>query len=68
MALELVLLSINLLIAIFSVYTDNLIGMLFILFILTVAAAESAVGLAILVSYFRLRGVLDYHSSILFYG
>ena len=43
---------------IFSVYLDDLIGQLFALFIVTVAAAESAIGLAILVVYYRVRGTI----------
>ena len=43
---------------IFSVYLDDLIGQLFALFVVTVAAAESAIGLAILVVYYRVRGTI----------
>ena len=52
------LLSINLNFIFFSIYLDDLIGQLFALYILTVAAAESAIGLAILVVYYRLRGII----------
>lgn len=55
---ELMLLSINLNFIVFSVYLDDLIGQIFSLFVLTVAAAESAIGLAILVVYYRLKGVI----------
>jgi len=55
MSVELVLLAVNLNFIIFSVFLDDIIGQLFALFILTVAAAESAIGLAILVVYYRLR-------------
>ena len=51
-----VLLSLNLNFIVFSVYFDDLYGQLFSLFILTVAAAESAIGLAIIIIYYRLRG------------
>jgi NADH-quinone oxidoreductase subunit K len=44
---------------IFSVYLDDILGQMFALFILTVAAAESAIGLAILVVYYRIRGVIS---------
>ena len=54
-ALEMVLLSINILLVFFSIYLDDLLGQVFALFVLTVAAAESAIGLAILVAYYRLR-------------
>jgi NADH-quinone oxidoreductase subunit K len=56
MCIELVLLSLNLNFIIFSVYFDDLYGQLFSLFILTVAAGESAVGLAIVITYYRVRG------------
>ena len=58
MCVELVLLSLNLNFIIFSVYFDDLYGQLFSLFILTVAAAESAIGLAILVAYYRVRNTI----------
>jgi NADH-quinone oxidoreductase subunit K len=56
MSIELLLLSVNLNFIIFSVYLDDFYGQLFALFILTVAAAEAAIGLAILILYFRVRG------------
>jgi NADH-quinone oxidoreductase subunit K len=56
MSIELLLLSINLNFVIFSIYLDDLYGQLFSFFILTVAAAESAVGLAIIIIYYRIRG------------
>ena len=56
MCIEMVLLSLNLNFIVFSVYFDDLYGQLFSLFILTVAAAESAIGLAIIIIYYRLRG------------
>lgn len=59
MSVELMLLSVNFNFIIFSVYLDDIFGQLFSLFILTVAAAESAIGLAILVVYYRLRGVIS---------
>jgi len=58
-SIELLLLSINLNFIIFSVYLDDMLGQMFALFILTVAAAESAIGLAILVVYYRLRGIIS---------
>jgi NADH-quinone oxidoreductase subunit K len=54
--LELILLSLNLNFITFSVYFDDILGQLFSLFILTVAAAESAIGLAIIIIYYRVRG------------
>jgi NADH-quinone oxidoreductase subunit K len=58
MSVELMLLAVNLNLLIFSVYIDDLIGQLFALLVLTVAAAEAAIGLAILVIYFRIRGTI----------
>jgi NADH-quinone oxidoreductase subunit K len=56
MCIELVLLSINLNFITFSVYFDDIYGQIFSFFILTVAAGESAIGLAIIIIYFRVRG------------
>jgi NADH-quinone oxidoreductase subunit K len=56
MCIELVLLSVNVNLVAFSRYLGNLEGQVFAMFVLTVAAAEAAVGLAILVTYFRNRG------------
>ena len=58
MSIELMLLAVNLNFLLFSVYLDDLIGQLFALLILTVAAAESAIGLALLVVYYRIRGTI----------
>lgn len=58
MSIELILLSVNLNFIIFSIYIDDVIGQLFALFILTVAAAESAIGLAILVVLYHVRGTI----------
>ena len=55
-SIELLLLSINLNFLIFSVYLDDLIGELFSLLVLTIAASESAIGLAIIIVFFRARG------------
>jgi NADH-quinone oxidoreductase subunit K len=43
----------------FSVFIDDIVGELFALFVLTVAAAESSIGLALLVVYYRIRGNID---------
>ena len=56
MSIELMLLAVNLNFIIFSVYLDDVMCQLFAILILTVAAAESAIGLAILVVYYRVRG------------
>jgi len=56
MSIELILLSVNLNLVAFSVFNGTIIGQVFAMLVLTVAAAEAAVGLAILVVYFRNRG------------
>jgi NADH-quinone oxidoreductase subunit K len=53
MAIELMLLGLNLNLIFFSVYLDDIFGQIFALYVLTVAAAESAIGLAIFTVYFR---------------
>lgn len=58
MSIELMLLAVDFNFIIFSVYLDDIFGQLFALFILTVAAAESAIGLAILVIYYRIKGTI----------
>jgi len=57
-SIELMLLAVNLNFIFFSVFLDDFYGQIFSFFILTVAAAESAIGLAILVVYYRLRGTI----------
>lgn len=59
MSIELLLLGININFVVFSVYLDDILGQVFSLLVLTVAAAESALGLAILVIFYRLRGVIS---------
>lgn len=56
MSIELMLLAVNINFVAFSAYLGDLVGQVFTLFVLTVAAAEAAIGLAILVCFFRLRG------------
>jgi NADH-quinone oxidoreductase subunit K len=56
MSIELMLLAVNINMVAFSAYNGDLEGQVFSLFILTVAAAEAAIGLAILVVFFRNRG------------
>ncbi len=58
MSIELILLAANINFVAFSVFQHNLIGQIFTMFVLTVAAAETAIGLAILVVYFRNRGTI----------
>ncbi|GAB3448559.1 NADH-quinone oxidoreductase subunit NuoK [Insolitispirillum peregrinum] len=56
MSIELMLLAVNVNLVAFSSFLNDLVGQVFTLFILTVAAAEAAIGLAILVVFFRNRG------------
>lgn len=57
--IELILISVQLNFVLYSFNFDDLIGQIFILFILMVAAAEVAIGLAFLILYYRLRGTLE---------
>lgn len=59
MSIELMLLSVNMNFIAFSHYMDNIVGQVFVFFILTVAAAEAAIGLAILVLLFRNRRTIN---------
>ncbi|HTG39309.1 MULTISPECIES: NADH-quinone oxidoreductase subunit NuoK [unclassified Sphingomonas] len=56
MAIELILLAVNINLVAFSAFLGDLVGQVFAMFVLTVAAGEAAIGLAILVIYFRGRG------------
>ena len=58
MAIELILLSVNINLVAFSAFNGTIVGQVFAMLVLTVAAAEAAVGLAILVVYFRTRGAI----------
>ena len=58
MAIELILLAVNLNLVAFSAFLGDLTGQIFAMFVLTVAAGEAAIGLAILVIYFRARGTI----------
>ena len=58
MAIELILLSVNINLVAFSAFLNDLTGQIFAMFVLTVAAGEAAIGLAILVIYFRGRGTI----------
>ena len=58
MAIELILLAVNINMVAFSAFLGDLVGQVFAMFILTVAAAEAAIGLAILMIYFRGRGTI----------
>ena len=58
MSIELILLAVNINLVAFSIYMNDLVGQIFTLFILTVAAAEAAIGLAIIVIYYRNSGTI----------
>ena len=58
MSIELMLLAVNINLVAFSVFLQDLVGQVFAMFVLTVAAGEAAIGLAILVVYFRNRGTI----------
>jgi NADH-quinone oxidoreductase subunit K len=56
MSIELILLAVNINLVSFSIFTQDLTGQIFTMFILTVAAAEAAIGLAIIVVYYKNKG------------
>jgi NADH-quinone oxidoreductase subunit K len=58
MSVELILLAVNINFVAFSSFLHDMVGQVFAMFVLTVAAAEAAIGLAILVVYFRNRGTI----------
>ncbi len=58
-SIEIILLSITLLILVNSICSDDVIGQLFSVYIIVIAGAESAIGLAILVAFYRLRGTIS---------
>lgn len=59
MSLELMLLAVNLNFVLFSIYLDDVVGQIFVLFILTIAATESAIGLALLTVYYKLKNSIQ---------
>ena len=60
MSVELILLAVNINLVAFSIYSNDITGQIFTFFILTVAAAEAAIGLAIIVSYYRNKGSIEF--------
>ena len=68
MAIELILLAVNINLVAFSVFLHDVVGQIFAMFVLTVAAAEAAVGLAILVTFFRNRGDISVDDADLLKG
>lgn len=63
MSIELMLLAVNINFVAFSVFLDDVGGQVFAFMVLTVAAAEAAIGLAILVAFFRMRGDISVESA-----
>ena len=59
MSIEMILLAVNINLVAFSTHANDLVGQVFTLFVLTVAAAETAIGLAILVVFYRNRGTIE---------
>ncbi|MEQ8387702.1 MAG: NADH-quinone oxidoreductase subunit NuoK [Alphaproteobacteria bacterium] len=68
MSIELMLLAVNINFVAFSAFLGDLVGQVFAMFVLTVAAAEAAIGLAILVIYFRNRGTIEVENINLMKG
>jgi NADH-quinone oxidoreductase subunit K len=68
MSVELILLAVNINLVAFSAYLGNVVGQIFAMFVLTVAAAEAAVGLAILVTFFRNRGDISVDDASMMRG
>jgi NADH-ubiquinone oxidoreductase chain 4L len=67
-SIELMLLAINILFFSSSINFDNLTGQIFALYILVIAAAESAIGLSILITYYRVTGTITIHYNNLLKG
>ena len=59
MSIELILLAVNINLVAFSIYLQSLVGQVFSMFVLTVAAAEAAIGLAIIVIYYKNKGSIS---------
>jgi len=59
MSIELILLAVNINLVSFSIHMQDIVGQIFSMFVLTVAAAEAAVGLAIIVIYYKNKGSID---------
>ena len=68
MSIEMILLAVNINFVAFSVYLHNVAGQILAMFVLTVAAAEAAVGLAILVTFFRNRGDISVDDASMMKG
>lgn len=64
-SIEMMLLSINYIFAVYSVFLDDILGQIYALLFLSIGAAESAIGLGILISFYRIRKNIFVYSSIL---
>lgn len=60
MAIEIMMLSLSLLFILFSIYLDDTIGQVFVIFILTISAAESVIGLALIITYFKINDCITF--------
>lgn len=65
MSIEILLLAVNLNFAALSVYLDDVVGHIFVFFVLTIAAAESAIGLSIITTSYKMRGSLIQSTKII---
>jgi len=63
LSIEILLLSINLNFALFSIYLDDIAGHIFVIFILTIAAAESAIGLSLISCLYKIKGNFEIIST-----
>ena len=67
-SIELILLSVNILFIVFSIYLDDIVGQIFTIFILTIAAAETSIGLSLLLVSYKVRGnILIDNFNILYF-
>jgi NADH-quinone oxidoreductase subunit K len=66
--IELILLAINFMFLVSSFYLDDLLGQIYAIFILVVAAAESSIGLAIFITFYRIKGTITINSINLLKG
>ena len=58
LSIEILLLAININFALFSLYLDDIVGHIFVIFILTIAAAESAIALSLIIALYKLKGFI----------
>jgi NADH-quinone oxidoreductase subunit K len=68
MCLEVVLVGVDVNFIVFSMYLDDFVGQIFSMFILTIAASEAAIGLAIIIIYYRVRGQISFNQHSILKG